>query len=231
MSAPLRDIRWQCGLQPVPRPETGKPRPFSGFAGPNATVLPPASSEGVRPTDLQNRADRSVQARQLAAVPMKAQQSTRPPFPEEEPHPTVPEGRLTIAHRFNGGTGGGPIILPSPGGTTEILSEKVFQPSLRDWRGEPGAFSQHSSAGLLSDVPPGQERRRSPANRWVAPVVGDRRFQIAARVPRDQRQSDFSGWISRFAAPGVPGRDVPSAAFSGGAPGSFAAGRICRVAR
>jgi len=30
------------------------------------------------------------------------------------------------------------IILPSPGGTTETLSEKAFQPSLRDWTGRAG---------------------------------------------------------------------------------------------
>jgi len=60
----------------------------------------------------------------------------RAPLPPEEPHHTVPEGRLTIAHRFNGGKRVGPYLLPSPGGTTETPSQTAFQPSLPGLDGE-----------------------------------------------------------------------------------------------
>ena len=86
----------------------------------------------VQPADLRDGAEKCVQSLPHSTAQIEAQQSAVALFPQENPNRAVPEGRLTIAHRFNGGTSRGPLS-PSPGGTAEALSEDVFQPSFRDW--------------------------------------------------------------------------------------------------
>jgi len=59
-------------------------------------------------------------------VQMKAQQSKGALSPQEEPDRIVPEGRLTIAHRFNGGTSGGPLLSQVPEGRLRPYPKRRF---------------------------------------------------------------------------------------------------------
>ena len=100
--------------------------------------------EGVRPADLQDGAEKRVQSLPYSTAHIEAQQSGAALFPEEEPGcivppgtadnsppfqrwdkrrsitPQVPEGRLTIAHRFNGGRSGGLLSPQVPEGRLTI---------------------------------------------------------------------------------------------------------------
>jgi len=86
----------------------------------------------VGPGDLLDLAEKCVQSPPNSTAQIEPQQSGVALFPQENPNRAVPEGRLRIAHRFNGGTSGGPLS-PKSRRTAEALSEDVFQPSLRDW--------------------------------------------------------------------------------------------------
>ena len=54
-------------------------------------------------------------------------------LPEEETRCIVPPGTVDSSPPFQRWDKPRSIVPPSPGGTTETLSEDVFQPSLRDW--------------------------------------------------------------------------------------------------
>ena len=59
-------------------------------------------------------------------------------FPTRRAGPHRPGGTFDNSPAFQRWDTRRSIILPSPGGTTETLSEKAFQPSLRDWTGRAG---------------------------------------------------------------------------------------------
>jgi len=78
----------------------------------------------VRPTDLQDGADKSVQAESAC--------------PTRRAAPHSPRGTVENSPPFQRWETSWSIILPSPGGTTETPSQTAFQPSLRDWMGKSG---------------------------------------------------------------------------------------------
>jgi len=106
------------------------------------------TKDGVQPTDLQDGAEKCVQSPPNSTARIRARQSGVALFPQENPNRLVPEGRLTIAHRFNGGTSGDPLSPQVPEGRLRPYPKTRFSrpsgiwkkgrvfPPLKRWAGE-----------------------------------------------------------------------------------------------
>jgi len=72
--------------------------------------------EWIRPTDLQDGAEKRFQSLPNSTARIEALQPGFALFPQENPNRTVPERRLTIGRLLNGGTSGGPLSPQVPEG-------------------------------------------------------------------------------------------------------------------
>jgi len=88
--------------------------------------------EWIRPTDLQDGAEKRFQSLPNSTARIEALQPRFALFPEEEPGCIVPPGTADNSPPFQRWDKPRSTIPQSPGGTAEALSEDEFQPSLRD---------------------------------------------------------------------------------------------------